>query len=54
MHRQNVKAITSEFSTEDMQTYIKFARTIKPIFTKESAEILKSEYKRLRKLDAGT
>jgi len=54
MHRQNIKAIKSEFSTEDMQTYIKFARTIKPVFTRESAEILKSEYKRLRKLDAGT
>jgi len=37
-----------------MQTYIKFARSIKPAFTKESAEILKAEYKRLRKIDAGS
>lgn len=54
MHRANVQAIRSEFSTEQMQTYIKFARSIKPTFTRESAALLKSEYKRLRKLDAGS
>lgn len=54
MHRANVQAIRSEFSTEQMQTYIKFARSIKPTFTRESAALLKNEYKRLRKLDAGS
>ena len=53
MHRANVEAIHSEFSMEDMQTYIKYARAVKPTFTRESAEILKKEYKRLRKLDTG-
>jgi len=37
-----------------MQTYIRFARTIKPTFCKKSAEILKHEYKRLRKMDVGS
>jgi DNA replication licensing factor MCM6 len=54
MHRQNIEAITAEFSQEEMQTYIKFARHIKPQFTAESAECLKQEWKRLRKFDMGS
>lgn len=34
---------------EEVQTYIKFCRTINPTFTRESAEILKNEYKEIRK-----
>ena len=33
---------------EEVQTYIKFCRTITPKFTKESAEMLKNEYKQIR------
>ena len=33
MHRLKEDSLHPEFSTEEMQTYIKFARTIKPRFT---------------------
>lgn len=48
MHRLKEDSLHPEFSTEEMQTYIKFGRTIKPKFTNESAAMLKEEYKRLR------
>lgn len=48
MHRLKERSINPDFSTEDLQVYIKFGRTIKPKFTKESAMMLKEEYKRLR------
>lgn len=48
MHRLKERSINPDFSTEDLQVYIKFCRTIKPKFTKESAMMLKEEYKRLR------
>lgn len=48
MHRLKEDSLHPEFSTDHMQTYIKFCRTIKPKFTKESAAMLKEEYKRLR------
>lgn len=34
-----------------MQTYIKVTRTLKPQFTRDSALILKDEYKKLRQTD---
>ena len=48
MHRLKDKSLHPDFSTEDLQTYIKFCRVIKPRFTRESANMLKEEYKRLR------
>lgn len=48
MHRLREDSLHPDFSTEQLQTYIKFGRTIRPKFTKESAAILKEEYKRLR------
>jgi DNA replicative helicase MCM subunit Mcm2 (Cdc46/Mcm family) len=33
---------------ETLQTYIKVCRALKPVFTKEAAEILKKEYCDLR------
>lgn len=48
MHRLREDSLRPEFSTEKLQTYIKFCRTIKPRFTKESALILKDEYKKMR------
>ncbi len=48
MHRLKEEALQPDFSTEQLQTYIKFARTIKPRFTQESAHMLKEEFKRMR------
>jgi DNA replication licensing factor MCM6 len=51
MHRLREASLHPDFSTEEMQTYIKFCRTITPQFTKESALMLKDEYKRLRQAE---
>ena len=48
MHRMLEDALKPEFSTEALQTFIKFGRSISPKFTREAAEILKEEYKRMR------
>jgi DNA replication licensing factor MCM6 len=48
MHRLKEDSLHPDFSTEELQTYIKFCRTIKPKFTKEAANMLKEEYKRMR------
>jgi DNA replication licensing factor MCM6 len=48
MHRLKEESLRPDFTTEQMQTYIKFARTIKPRFTQESAHMLKEEFKRMR------
>jgi len=48
MHRLLDNATNPDFSKEQLQTYIKFCRTINPQFTRESAEILKEEYKAIR------
>ena len=48
MHRLRDAAINPDFAMEDLQTYIKYARTINPEFTPESARILKQEYKDMR------
>jgi DNA replicative helicase MCM subunit Mcm2 (Cdc46/Mcm family) len=48
MHRLKDLALNPDFKMEEVQTYIKFCRTITPQFTKESAEILKNEYKQIR------
>jgi len=53
VHRRAEKAVNPEFSTEQLQRYIKFGRILKPKITKESAEILVRYYKRLRQSDAG-
>jgi len=48
MHRLKETAFNPDFKMEEIQTYIKFCRTLNPKFTKESAEILKNEYKAMR------
>ena len=48
MHRLMDDALTPDFTMEQMQTYIKFCRTINPQFTKESAQLLVDEYKAIR------
>jgi DNA replication licensing factor MCM6 len=48
MHRLKEDSLHPDFSTDQLQTYIKFCRTIKPKFTREAALMLKEEYKRMR------
>eukprot|EP00826_Nyctotherus_ovalis_P007445 TRINITY_DN11868_c0_g1_i11.p1 TRINITY_DN11868_c0_g1~~TRINITY_DN11868_c0_g1_i11.p1 ORF type:complete len:521 (-),score=110.70 TRINITY_DN11868_c0_g1_i11:324-1886(-) len=51
LHRRKDDAIIPDFSTQDLQRYIRFARALKPQFTKEAAEVLREEYKALRQSD---
>lgn len=48
MHQLQEGAIHPDFTTEQLQTYIKVCRTLKPTFTREAALMLKDEYKKLR------
>lgn len=52
IHRNRDAAITPEFTTEQLQRYIKFARTFRPIFTEEANVLLVEKYKQLRSDDA--
>lgn len=48
LHRNRDAAITPEFTTEQLQRYIRFARTFKPLFTPEAQQLLVEKYKQLR------
>jgi len=52
LHRKKDDAIIPDFSTQDLQRYIRFARALKPQFTRKATEILREEYKVLRQSDA--
>ncbi|KAK3687243.1 MCM2/3/5 family-domain-containing protein [Podospora appendiculata] len=52
IHQMRDAAITPEFSTEQLQRYIRFARTFRPEFTDEAKEVLVQRYKDLRADDA--
>ena len=52
IHRLRDDAIKPEFSTEQLQRYIRFARTFKPEFTPEARALLVEKYKELRADDA--
>lgn len=52
IHRLRDDAVTPEFSTEQLQRYIRFARTFKPEFTPEARALLVEKYKELRAEDA--
>lgn len=52
IHRNRDAAITPEFTTEQLQRYIKFARTFRPVFTEEAKTLLVEKYKQLRSDDA--
>jgi len=52
MHRLQDEALKPDFSMAQLQTYIKVCRTLKPQFTRESALILKEQYKKLRQTDS--
>ena len=51
MHRLQDRALQPFFSMEQLQTYIKVCRTLKPQFNRDSAQLLKDEYKKLRQTD---
>lgn len=51
MHRLQDRALQPDFSMEQLQTYIKVCKTLKPQFTADSATILRDEYKKLRQTD---
>ncbi len=52
IHRLRDEAVQPEFSTEQLQRYIRFARTFKPEFLPEAKEMLVEKYKELRADDA--
>lgn len=52
IHQLRDEAVEPEFSTEQLQRYIRFARTFRPEFTDEAKEVLVQKYKELRADDA--
>lgn len=52
IHQLRDEAIQPEFTTEQLQRYIRFARTFKPEFTPEAKALLVEKYKELRADDA--
>ncbi|OLL25720.1 DNA replication licensing factor mcm6 [Neolecta irregularis DAH-3] len=52
VHRFTDDAIQPEFSTEQLQRYIRYARTFKPKFTPEAQVLLVEKYRDLRNDDA--
>ncbi|KAG9243951.1 MCM2/3/5 family-domain-containing protein [Calycina marina] len=52
IHQLRDEAVTPEFSTEQLQRYIRFAKTFKPEFSPEARELLVQKYKELRADDA--
>ncbi|KAJ9623248.1 MCM DNA helicase complex subunit mcm6 [Taxawa tesnikishii (nom. ined.)] len=52
IHRLRDDAVEPEFSTEQLQRYIRFARLFQPVFTDEARATLVARYKELRADDA--
>jgi DNA replication licensing factor MCM6 len=52
IHQLRDEAVQPEFTTEQLQRYIRFAKTFKPEFTPEAKAILVQKYKELRSDDA--
>jgi DNA replication licensing factor MCM6 len=52
IHQLRDDAIEPEFSTEQLQRYIRFAGTFRPVFIDEAKEVLVEKYKELRADDA--
>jgi DNA replication licensing factor MCM6 len=52
IHQLRDAAVEPEFTTEQLQRYIKFAKTFKPELTPEAKELLVQKYKELRSDDA--
>ncbi|RMX73949.1 hypothetical protein D0869_13090 [Hortaea werneckii] len=52
IHQLKDEAIEPEFSTEQLQRYIRFARLFQPVFTDDAKTFLVEKYKELRSNDA--
>ncbi|KAL4872517.1 hypothetical protein BDV12DRAFT_161738 [Aspergillus spectabilis] len=52
VHMNRDEAVEPEFSTEQLQRYIRFARTFRPVFRDEAKTLLVQKYKELRANDA--
>ena len=52
IHMLRDDAVQPEFTTEQLQRYIRFARTFKPEFTPDAKQLLVEKYKELRADDA--
>ncbi|KAK4618382.1 DNA replication licensing factor mcm6 [Fulvia fulva] len=52
IHQLKDEAIEPEYSTEQLQRYIRFARLFQPVFTEEAKTYLVQKYKELRSDDA--
>ncbi|KAI9798212.1 MAG: hypothetical protein M1825_005403 [Sarcosagium campestre] len=52
IHRLRDDAVAPEFTTEQLQRYIRFARTFKPEFSDAARQVLVDRYKELRADDA--
>ncbi|KAK9478641.1 MCM2/3/5 family-domain-containing protein [Lipomyces japonicus] len=52
IHRKRDDAIAPPYTTEQLQRYIRYARTFKPKMTKEAREFMIEKYKELRADDA--
>lgn len=52
LHMNRDKALTPDYSVEQMQNYLRFAKLLKPQMSKEAAETLRAEYVKLRVNDA--
>ena len=52
VHMNRDEAVEPELSTEQLQRYIQFARTWRPVFTDEAKALLVEKYKELRANDA--
>ena len=52
IHQLRDEAVEPEFSTEQLQRYIRFARTFRPEFTEAAKEVLVEKYKEIRADDA--
>jgi DNA replication licensing factor MCM6 len=52
VHMNRDEAVEPELSTEQLQRYIRFARTFRPVFTDEAKTVLVEKYKELRTNDS--
>lgn len=52
VHMNRDEAVEPEFSTEQLQRYVRFARTFRPVFRDEAKTLLVEKYKELRANDA--
>ena len=52
VHMNRDEAVEPELSTEQLQRYIRFARTFRPVFSEEAKAFLVEKYKELRANDA--